>query len=50
MFQLENKYRIPIGNLNISNLKTYIIEKAKKELDKCYPFTFDYFISKDKKF
>lgn len=49
MFKLENKYRTPSGNLNISNLKKYIIEKAKTELDKCSPFTFDYFISKDKK-
>ena len=49
MFQLEKKYRTPSGNLNISNLKKYIIEKAKQELDKCSPFTFDYFISKDKK-
>lgn len=49
MFQLEKKYRTPSGNLNISNLKKYIIEKAKKELDKCSPYTFDYILSKDKK-
>lgn len=49
MFQLKNKYRSPNGNLNISNLKKFILDRAQKELDACSPFTFDYSISKDKK-
>lgn len=48
MFQLQNKYRSPNGNLNLSKLKSEILEKAKLELDKVSPFTFDYLI-KDKK-
>lgn len=49
MFQLENKYRTPSGNLNISNLKKFILDKAQSEMDKCSPYTFNYSISKDKK-
>lgn len=49
MFQLENKYRNPQGNLNISMFKRRVLETAKKELDKCSPYTFDYILSKDKK-
>lgn len=48
MFQLQNKYRSPNGNLNFSKLKSEILEKAKLELDRVSPFTFDYVI-KDKK-
>jgi repA len=49
MFMLENKYRNPQGKLNISKFKIRVLEPAKKELDKCSPYTFDYYLSKDKK-
>lgn len=49
MFQLENKYRNPQGNLNISMFKRRVLDPAKNELDKCSPYTFDYTLSKDKK-
>lgn len=48
MFKLETKYRSPNGNLNISKLKTEILDRAKIELDNASPFTFNYVI-KDKK-
>ena len=49
MFMLENKYRNPQGKLNISMFVRRVLEPAKKELDKCSPYTFDYYLSKDKK-
>ena len=49
MFQLENKYRTPAGNMNLSMLKKRVLDKAQSEMDKCSPYTFNYSISKDKK-
>lgn len=49
IFKIEKKYRTPNGKLSLSNLRKFILDKSKAEMDKVSPYTFDYLISKDKK-
>lgn len=42
MFGLEDKYKRTDGSRNLGALKRFVIDKAKSELDKISPYTFDY--------
>ena len=40
LFCLENKYRL------VADFRRYVLDVAKKELDRCSPYTFDYKLNK----
>lgn len=42
MFGLEDKYKRTDGSRNLGALKRFVIDKAKSELDKISPYTFEY--------